>query len=26
MYEQPLLFTSLILGFANTVKDKYSIV
>ena len=26
MYEQPLLFTSLILGFANTVKDKFNIV
>ena len=23
---KPLLFTSLILGFANTVKDKFSIV
>lgn len=25
MYEQPLLFTSLILGFANSVKDKFDI-
>jgi pimeloyl-ACP methyl ester carboxylesterase len=26
MYEQPMLFTSLILGFANHIKDKYNIV
>lgn len=26
MYEQPLMFTALILGFTNTVKSKFSIV
>ena len=26
MYEQPMLFASLIVGFANASKDRYNIV
>lgn len=26
MYEQPMMFVSLITGFANTPKDRYNIV